>query len=60
MEHDNCRIACKGGVLKECLGAQRFQIEKIKRVEHFDLKEAFENWKFYEENFYLGRTSIHF
>ncbi len=29
-EHGNYRIACKGGVLKDGLGGQRFQIEKIK------------------------------
>jgi hypothetical protein len=46
-EHDNYRIAYKGGVLKDCLGAQKFQIEKIKKAEHYDLPEAFE---IYEEN----------
>ncbi len=45
-EHDNYRIACKGGVLKDCLGGQRFPVEKIKRVEHYDLQKAFGNWKF--------------
>ncbi len=29
-KHDNYRIACKGGVLKECMGAQRFQVESLK------------------------------
>ncbi len=42
----NYRITCKGGVLKDCLGRQRFQVEKIKRVELYDLHEAFGNWKF--------------
>ncbi len=45
-EHDNYRIACKGGVLKDCLGGQRCQVENIKRVKHYDLQEAFDNWKF--------------
>jgi hypothetical protein len=30
-EHDNYRISCKGGVLKDCLGTQRFQIEKSRK-----------------------------
>ncbi len=42
----NYRITCLGGVLKDCLGGQRFQVEKIKRVELYDLQEAFGNWKF--------------
>ena len=33
-EHGNYRIVCKGGVLKDCLVAQRFQVEQIKKPEH--------------------------
>jgi hypothetical protein len=44
-DHDNYRIACKGGVLKECLGAQRFQVEPIKKAEHYELEEAFRCWE---------------
>jgi hypothetical protein len=46
IEHENYRIVCKGGVLKECLGAQRFQTEPIKKVENYNLQEAFDNWNF--------------
>jgi hypothetical protein len=45
-EHDNYRIACKGGTLKECLGVQRFQVETLKKPEHYDLDEPFSNWQF--------------
>ena len=45
-EHDNYRIACKGGTLKECLGAQRFQVETLKKPKHYDLDEPFSNWQF--------------
>ncbi len=31
-EHDNYIIACKGGVLKDCLGGQRFQVEKSREL----------------------------
>ncbi len=40
-------------VLKDCIGAQRLQIEKIKKTEHYDLKEACENWKV------MRKISIH-
>jgi hypothetical protein len=43
-KHDNYRIACKGGVLKECLGAQRFQVESLKDTAHYDLDVAFRSW----------------
>jgi hypothetical protein len=44
-EHDNYRIACNGGVLKDCLGRGRFQIEMIKKAEHYDLQDALESWQ---------------
>jgi hypothetical protein len=44
-KHDNYRIVCKGGLLRDCLGAQRFQVEALKRAEHYDLTEAVANWK---------------
>jgi len=44
-EHDNYRIVCKGGLLRDCLGAQRFQVEALKQAEHYDLTEAVANWK---------------
>jgi hypothetical protein len=49
MQHDNYRIACKGGVLKDCLGAQRFQVEPIKKAEHSVLEEAYSNWNFMQQ-----------
>ena len=49
-EHDNYIISCKEGVLKDSLGVQRFQIEKIKKAEHYDLNEAFEKLKFMRKN----------
>jgi len=45
-EHNNYRIVCKGGTLKECLGAQRFQGERLKKPEHYNLDEPFSNWQF--------------
>ena len=44
-EHDNYRIACNGGVLKDCLGRGRFQIEMIKKAEHYDLQDVLESWQ---------------
>jgi hypothetical protein len=44
-EHGNYRIVCKGGVLKDCLMAQRFLVEPIKKPEHYDLQNALENWQ---------------
>ncbi len=38
-EHDNYRIACNGGVLKDCLARGPFQIEMIKKAEHYDLQD---------------------
>ncbi len=43
-EHGNYRIACKGGVLKDCLIAQCFQVEDLKKPEHYDFQDALENW----------------
>jgi hypothetical protein len=43
-KHDNYRIACKGGLLKDCLGAQLFQVESVKQAEHYNLQNAFANW----------------
>jgi hypothetical protein len=42
-EHDNYRIACNGGVLKDCLAWGWFQIEMVKRAEHYDLQDALED-----------------
>ncbi len=39
-EHGNYQIVCKGGVLKDCLMAQR-----MKKPEHYDLQTALENWQ---------------
>ncbi len=44
-EHGNYRIVCKGGVLKDCLMAQHFQLEEIKKPENYDLQNALENWQ---------------
>jgi hypothetical protein len=38
--HEKYRIACKCGVLKDCLGAQRFQGETIKKTEDNEIEEA--------------------
>jgi hypothetical protein len=43
-EHGNYKIACKGGVLKDCLMAQRCHVEELKKPEHYDLQDALENW----------------
>jgi hypothetical protein len=42
-KHDNCHIACNGGVLKHCLAQGWFQIEMIKKAEHYDTQDALEN-----------------
>ncbi len=39
------RIVFKGGVLKDCLMTQRFQVEELKKAEHYDLQDALENWQ---------------
>jgi hypothetical protein len=39
-EHGNNQIVCKGGVLKDCLMAQRFQVEELKKPETFRI-----HWK---------------
>ncbi len=44
-EHDNYHIACNGGVLKDCLPWGRFQIEMIKKAEHYELQAALDNWQ---------------
>ncbi len=44
-EHGSYRIVCKRGVLKDCLTAQHFQEELIKKPEHYDLQNALENWQ---------------
>ncbi len=43
-EHGNYRMVCKGGVLKDCLMAQCFQVEEIKNQSIMKLK-ALENWQ---------------
>ena len=43
-EHGNYHIACKGSVLKDCLIAQCFQVEDLKKPEHYDFQDALENW----------------
>ena len=44
-EDDKYRIACNGGVLKDCLAWEWFQIEMIKKAEHYALQDALENWQ---------------
>jgi hypothetical protein len=44
-EHNNYRIVCKGGVLRDCLMRQRFQVEEIKKAEHYGLETALQNWQ---------------
>jgi hypothetical protein len=40
----------KGDILKDCMGYQRFNVEMIKKVEHYGLGEALVNWqKIHEE-----------
>ncbi len=36
-EPDNYRIVYKDGVLKDCLMAQHFQVEELKKPEHYNL-----------------------
>ena len=43
-EHNNYRIVCKGGMLKDCLMRTRFQVEPIKRAEHYGLSDALQDW----------------
>ena len=44
-EHNNYRIVCKGGVLKDCLMPTRFRVELIKRAEHYGLEDALQDWE---------------
>ncbi len=41
-EHDNCFIACNGGVLKDCIAWGQLQSEMIKKAEHYELQDAME------------------
>jgi hypothetical protein len=44
-EHYMYQVVCIGGVLDTCLIRGRFQTEKKKKVEHYELHTWFENWK---------------
>jgi hypothetical protein len=44
-ELKNYRILFKGGVLKDYLMLQRFQVEPIKKAEHYGLEDALQNWE---------------
>ena len=36
-ENGNYQILCKCGLLKDCLMAQHFQVEELKKPEHYNL-----------------------
>ncbi len=44
-EHNNYRIVCNGGVLKDSLMSTRFWAEHIKRAEHYGLENSLPDWE---------------
>jgi hypothetical protein len=44
-EHNNHRIVCTGGVLKDCLIFTRFWVEPINRAEHYGLSDELQDWE---------------
>ncbi len=49
-EHDNYRIACNGGVLKDCLAHGRFQLRWLRGQNIYDHQDALENWRTKKNN----------